>query len=216
MWLPCNNICNYNISLQPNSPRLLLLCSWITKCSKPSSSNSGFETDYIKSFSNPIPPDFYFCVLESQNTPNHHHHHLLLLLQILVLGMTTKNLSPTVFLQTFVCVFLNHKMLQIFFIYFYFVGPHIEQWWRCFESFTFITLKNFGLFWGRGGGELSTFQEFLATRYPSPPLTRSQFLEGLKGGSQIEDSGKRKGVGTRSLIRSIRGVEGRAGALGLD
>jgi hypothetical protein len=45
-------------------------------------------------------------------------------------------------------VFLNHKMLQIFFICFYFVGPHIEQRWRCFESFTFITFKSSGLFWG--------------------------------------------------------------------
>jgi hypothetical protein len=44
-------------------------------------------------------------------------------------------------------VFLNHKMLQIFFICFYFVGPHIEQRWRCYESFIFITLKSSGLFW---------------------------------------------------------------------
>jgi len=104
-----------------------------------------------KSLSNLIPPDFCLCVPKSQNAPNHHHHHhLLLLLQILVLGMTTKNLSPTEFLHTFVCVFLNHKMLQIFFICFYFVGPHIEQRWKCSESFTFITLKSSGLFWGVG------------------------------------------------------------------
>jgi hypothetical protein len=165
MWLPCNNIYNCNISLQPNSPRLFLLCSWITKCSKPSS-NSGFETDYIKSLFGPIPPDFCFYVPESQNAPNHH---LLLLLQILVLGMTTKNLSPTKFLQTFVCVFLNHKMLQIFFICFYFVGPHIEQRWKCSEAFTFITFKSSSLFWGQGRSELSTFQESLATCYSSPP-----------------------------------------------
>jgi hypothetical protein len=47
-------------------------------------------------------------------------------------------------------VFLNHKMLQIFFICFYFVGPHIEQRWRCSGSFIFITLKSSGLFWGVG------------------------------------------------------------------
>jgi hypothetical protein len=64
------------------------------KCSKPSASNTGFETDYIKSLSDPIPLDFYFYVPESQNAPNHHH----LLLQIMVLGMTTKNRSPTEFL----------------------------------------------------------------------------------------------------------------------
>jgi len=51
-----------------------------------------------------------------------------------------------------ICVFLNHKMLQIFFIWFYFVGPHIEQRWRCFESFTFITLKSSSLFWGARRG----------------------------------------------------------------
>jgi hypothetical protein len=60
----------HKISLRPNSIRLLFLCFWITKCSKPFSSNSGFETDYIKSLSDPIPPDFCFCVLESQNAPN--------------------------------------------------------------------------------------------------------------------------------------------------
>jgi hypothetical protein len=57
-----------------------------------------FETDYIKSLSHPIPPDFCFYVPKSQNAPNDH----FLLLQILVLGMTTKNLFPTEFLQTFV------------------------------------------------------------------------------------------------------------------
>jgi hypothetical protein len=145
--------CLHKISLRPNSTKLLFLYSWITKCSKPSSSNSGFEIAYIKSLFDPIPPDFYLCVPESQNAPNHHHHHHhLLLLQILVLGMTTKSFSLTKFLETFVCVFLNHKMLQIFFICFYFVGPHIEQRWRCFESFTFIILKNSGLFWGVGLG----------------------------------------------------------------
>ncbi len=43
---------------------------------------------------------FIFVFLNHKNVPNHHHHHLLflLLLQILVLGMTTKNLSPTEFL----------------------------------------------------------------------------------------------------------------------
>ncbi len=149
----------HKISLQPNSTRLLFMCSWITKCSKSSSSsssssssNSSFGDDYQKSLSNRIPPDFCLCVLESQNAPNHHHHRLLLPPQILVLGMTTKNLSPTEFLQTFVYVFLNHKMFQIFFICFYFVGPHIKQRWRCFESFTFIILKSFGLFWGAGVG----------------------------------------------------------------
>jgi len=106
------------------------------------------QNTVAKSLFDPIPPDFCFCVLESQNAPNHHH--LLLLLHILVLGMTTKNLSPTEFLHTFVGVFLNHKILQIYFICFYFVGPHIEQWWRCSKSFTFITLKSSGLFWGVG------------------------------------------------------------------
>ncbi len=40
-----------------------------------------------------------------------------------------------------------------------------------------------------------------------------QLLEGLKEESQVEDSEK-KGVGARSLTRSIRGVEGRVGAPG--
>jgi hypothetical protein len=105
MWLPCNNIFNCNISLQPNSPRLnhkmfqtfffkfwfwdwlhkislqpnstklLFLCSWIKKCSKSSSSsssssNSGFRDDYQKSLSNWIPPNFCFYVPKSQNVPN--------------------------------------------------------------------------------------------------------------------------------------------------
>jgi len=39
---------------------------------------------------------FVSVFLNHKNAPNHHH--LLLLLQILVLGMTTKNLSPTEFL----------------------------------------------------------------------------------------------------------------------
>jgi hypothetical protein len=42
-------------------------------------------------------------------------------------------------------------------------------------------------------------------------LTHSQLLEGLKEKSQIEDNGKKEGVGARSLIRSTRRVEGRAG-----
>jgi hypothetical protein len=46
-------------------------------------------------------------------------------------------------------------------------------------------------------------------------MTHPQLLEGLKEESQIEDNGKRKGVGARSLTRSTRGVEGRAGAPGL-
>jgi hypothetical protein len=46
-------------------------------------------------------------------------------------------------------------------------------------------------------------------------LTHPRFLEGLKEGSQAEDNGKREGVGACSLIRSTRGVEGRAGAPGL-
>jgi hypothetical protein len=47
-------------------------------------------------------------------------------------------------------------------------------------------------------------------------LTHPPFLEGLKKKSQVEDNGKREGVGARSLTRSIRGVEGRAGAPGLN
>jgi hypothetical protein len=43
-----------------------------------------------------------------------------------------------------------------------------------------------------------------------------QLLEGLKEESQAEDIGKRKGVGVHSLICSTRGVEGRAGARGLE
>jgi hypothetical protein len=180
MWLPCNNICNCNTFLQPNFPRFLLLCSWITKCSKPSSSNSGFEIDFIKSLFDPIPSNFCFYVPKSQNAPNHHHPHLLL--QILVLGMTTKNLSPTEFLQTFVCVFLNHKMLQIFFICFYFVGSHIEQRWRCSESFTFIILKSSGLFWGVGWGWTFNFPRvFSDTLFftPTPPASKSNFVQRL-------------------------------------
>ncbi len=42
-----------------------------------------------------------------------------------------------------------------------------------------------------------------------------QLLEGLKEESQVEDNGKKKGVGARSLTRSTRGVEGHAGAPGL-
>jgi hypothetical protein len=47
-------------------------------------------------------------------------------------------------------------------------------------------------------------------------VTRSQLLDGLKEESQIEDNGKREGVGARSLTRSTRGVEGRARAPGLN
>jgi hypothetical protein len=47
-------------------------------------------------------------------------------------------------------------------------------------------------------------------------MTRSQFFEGLKEESQIEDNGKREGVGARFLTRSTRGVEGRVGAPRLD
>jgi hypothetical protein len=43
-------------------------------------------------------------------------------------------------------------------------------------------------------------------------MTHPQLLEGLKEESQVEDSRKREGVGARSLTRSTRGVEGRAGA----
>jgi hypothetical protein len=141
--------------------------------------NSGFETDYIKSLSDPIPPDFCFCVPESQNAPNHHHHHhhLLLLLQILVLGMTTKNLSPTQFLQTSVCVFLNHKMLQIFFFFFPiplveirlgFCGFLMMGFWvgnarpLCFHLFSFVlSILGFVLvviFWGKRGHKLESHQ----------------------------------------------------------
>jgi hypothetical protein len=49
-----------------------------------------------------------------------------------------------------------------------------------------------------------------------PLLMRSQLLEGFKKESQIEDNRKREGVGARSLTCSIRGVEGRTEALGLD
>jgi hypothetical protein len=46
-------------------------------------------------------------------------------------------------------------------------------------------------------------------------LAHPQLLEGLKEESQVEDSGKREGVGARSLTRNTRGVEGRARAPGL-
>ncbi len=46
-------------------------------------------------------------------------------------------------------------------------------------------------------------------------MTHPQLLEGLKEESQVEDNGKREGIGACSLIRSTRGVEGRAGAPGL-
>jgi hypothetical protein len=46
-------------------------------------------------------------------------------------------------------------------------------------------------------------------------LTHPQHLESLKEESQVEDNGKREGVGARSLTHSTRGVEGRAGAPGL-
>jgi hypothetical protein len=46
-------------------------------------------------------------------------------------------------------------------------------------------------------------------------VTHPQLLEGLKEESQVEDIGKTEGVEVRSLIRSIRGVEGRIGAPGL-
>jgi hypothetical protein len=46
-------------------------------------------------------------------------------------------------------------------------------------------------------------------------MTHPQLVEGLKEESQVEDNGKGEGVGARSLIRSTRGVEGCAGALGL-
>jgi hypothetical protein len=48
-----------------------------------------------------------------------------------------------------------------------------------------------------------------------PKVTHPQLLEGLKEESQVEDNGKREGVGARSLTRSTKGVEGRAGAPGL-
>jgi hypothetical protein len=46
-------------------------------------------------------------------------------------------------------------------------------------------------------------------------MTHPQLLEGLFFESQVEDSGKREGVGARSLTRSTRKAEGRAGPLGL-
>jgi hypothetical protein len=46
-------------------------------------------------------------------------------------------------------------------------------------------------------------------------MTRPQLLEGFKEESQVEDSGKKEGVGARSLTCSTRGVEGRARAPGL-
>jgi hypothetical protein len=46
-------------------------------------------------------------------------------------------------------------------------------------------------------------------------MTHPQFLEGPKEESQVEDNGKREGVGACSLTHSTRGVEGRVGAPGL-
>ncbi len=43
-------------------------------------------------------------------------------------------------------------------------------------------------------------------------LTHPQLLEGLKEESQLKDNEKREGIGARSLTRSTREVEGRAGA----
>jgi hypothetical protein len=48
-----------------------------------------------------------------------------------------------------------------------------------------------------------------------PLMTHAQLLEGLKEESQVEDSGKREGVGAHSLICNTRGVEGCGGAPGL-
>jgi hypothetical protein len=49
-------------------------------------------------------------------------------------------------------------------------------------------------------------------------LTHPQLLEGLKEESYVKYNEKKEGVGAHSLTRSIRGVEGRAGApeLGLE
>jgi hypothetical protein len=46
-------------------------------------------------------------------------------------------------------------------------------------------------------------------------LTHPQLLEGLKEESQVENNGKREGVGAHSLTRSTKGVEGHARAPGL-
>jgi hypothetical protein len=46
-------------------------------------------------------------------------------------------------------------------------------------------------------------------------MTHPQLLEGFKEESQVEDMGKREGVGARSLTRSTRKVKGRAGTPGL-
>jgi hypothetical protein len=43
---------------------------------------------------------------------------------------------------------------------------------------------------------------------PLLAMTHPQLLEGLKEESQVEDNGKREGIGARSLTRNIRGVEG--------
>jgi hypothetical protein len=51
--------------------------------------------------------------------------------------------------------------------------------------------------------------------FESKALTLPQLLEGLKEEFQVEDIRKREEVGARSLTRSTRGVEGRAGAPGL-
>jgi hypothetical protein len=45
-------------------------------------------------------------------------------------------------------------------------------------------------------------------------MMHPQLLEGLKEESQVKDSGKREGVGARSLTRNTRRVEGRVGAPG--
>jgi hypothetical protein len=46
-------------------------------------------------------------------------------------------------------------------------------------------------------------------------MMHPQLLEGLKGESQVENSGKRERVRAHSLTRSTRAVKGRAGAPGL-
>jgi hypothetical protein len=55
-------------------------------------------------------------------------------------------------------------------------------------------------------------QTNLARKHIILKLTHPQLLEGFKEESQVEDNGKREGVGAHSLTHNTRGVEGHAGA----
>jgi hypothetical protein len=55
---------------------------------------------------------------------------------------------------------------------------------------------------------LLVLQPMFEYMWRAPNSLRDQLLEGLEEESQIEDIGKREGIGARSLTRNTRGVEG--------